>query len=161
MTDFSFTLRPATAVDQPRIRALIREGRINPRGLHWSHFIVAVDDATNTVIGCGQIKPLRHDLYELASIAVTRPWRKRGVAQAIIEALQASYTAVSPLWLMCESGLVPFYKQFGFQEVQDRQDMPRRFWRYKRIGAFLIHLVRKSGYLAVMFWAQSQDLPQK
>lgn len=148
----SFTLRPATAVDQPHIRALIREGRINPMGLKWPHFLVAVDNSTNTVIGCGQIKPLGDDLHELASIAVTRPWRKQGVAKAIIEALQAEYTAVAPLWLMCESRLVPFYTQFGFQEVSDRADMPRHFWRYKRLGAFLIRLFRQNGYLAVMVW---------
>ena len=36
-------LRPATAADFPAIRALIRRVRINPYGLDWRRFLVAVD----------------------------------------------------------------------------------------------------------------------
>jgi N-acetylglutamate synthase-like GNAT family acetyltransferase len=151
-----FVLRPATAVDEPIIRALIREGRINPFGLHWPKFIVAVDAQNDTVIGCGQLKRINDEVYELASLAVTAVWRRRGVAQAIIHALQEKHQAQHPhlpLWLMCESRLVPFYTQYDFVELHDYTQMPRHFARYKRLVSGMMWLFRQRGYLAVMRWS--------
>ena len=154
MKQETFYLRLATAVDQPRIRALIREGRINPFGLKWQRFIVAVADESGEVIGCGQIKPINAEVWELASVAVTRPWRQSGVARAIIQELQKQHQQASqhPLWLMCESRLVPFYTPFGFQERHDYQKMPRHFSRAKRLVSGFMHLLRQKSYLAVMVW---------
>jgi N-acetylglutamate synthase-like GNAT family acetyltransferase len=150
-----FVLRPATAVDEPIIRALIREGRINPMGLHWPKFIVAVERDTGVVIGCGQIKPINTEVYELASLAVTAVWRRRGVAQAIIHALQEKHQEQHPhlpLWLVCESRLVPFYTQYEFVELHDYTQMPRHFARHKRFGSGMLWLFRQPTYLAVMRW---------
>jgi N-acetylglutamate synthase-like GNAT family acetyltransferase len=40
---FSFSLRPATEADFAEIKALIRQVRINPMGLDWRRFTVAVE----------------------------------------------------------------------------------------------------------------------
>jgi hypothetical protein len=41
-SDKKFSLRPATVEDDPAIRGLVHIGRINPTGLDWRRFIVAV-----------------------------------------------------------------------------------------------------------------------
>ena len=84
----NFTLRPAAKQDTPAIYDLIIEGRINPTGIEWQRFILAVT-ADGEVIGCGQLKPHRDGSLELASIAVTSAWQGKGVARAIIEQLIA------------------------------------------------------------------------
>lgn len=154
MPSATFHLRPATAVDQRRIYALIWEGRINLLGLHWQKFIVAVADESGEVVGCGQIKPINDEVRELASLAVTRPWRKTGVARAIIQELQNQHqqTSPHPLWLMCEARLVPFYTQFQFQEIHDYAQMPPHFARAKWLVSGFLRLLRQKNYLAVMVW---------
>jgi amino-acid N-acetyltransferase len=107
-----FILRPATALDFSAIRALIHTVGINPTGLDWRRFIVAVS-TDGEVIGCGQIKPHRDGSDELASIAVVPAWRGQGVARAIIERLISSHPG--RLYLTCRGGLRSFYEKFGFR----------------------------------------------
>ncbi|MEZ4646102.1 MAG: GNAT family N-acetyltransferase [Chloroflexota bacterium] len=145
----SYSLRAAQAADQAPIKALIRAVQINPLGIHWRRFVVAVD-AAGTFIGCGQVKPHRDGSRELASIAVVRSWRKQGVARAIIAHLQQAHPA--PLWLTCMSPLVPFYAQFGFQEVHDVARMPLYFRRVFRLFRLFTRGEQAERYLAVMVW---------
>ena len=142
-----YHIRAATAVDQPQIKALVRAVRINPIGLRWQRFVVAVDDAGH-LIGCGQIKHHRDGSRELASIAVQKEWRKQGVARALIEALVQ--TQNGPLWLTCMNPLVPFYKRFGFIEVTAADAMPPYFRLAVRFFRLYQRLMRIPGYLAVM-----------
>lgn len=51
-----FFLRKATRADADYIRARVRTARINPTGLSWERFPLAVN-ARGEIIGCGQIKP--------------------------------------------------------------------------------------------------------
>jgi len=131
-----FQLRPATASDSDAIRRLIREVHINPMGLDWRRFLVAVDGA-GSLLGCGQLKPHHDGSLELASIAVEPPQRGMGIARAIIERLIAS--APRPLYLTCRSSLESFYRKWGFVPMQP-DDMPayfRRLWRLVAIGGRL------------------------
>lgn len=145
------TLRPATQADQPAIKALIREVGINPMGLDWRRFLVAVDE-DGRFIGCGQVKPHKDGTRELASIAVVREWRRRGVAGDIIERLKAEHGR--PLWLTCRSTLVPFYQPFGFVEITDVNQMSSYFRRAKRFVNLLVALTRSKIYMAVMLWSE-------
>lgn len=145
-----FKIRPATAADQQAIKTLIRAVRINPLGLEWQHFLVAVD-ATGNLIGCGQVKPHRDGSRELASIAVVRAWRKQGVARAIIEQLMSQHAP--PLWLTCTSNLIPFYEQFGFVEVTETAGLPPYFRRLRRLSHIFLRFARRQEYLAVMRWS--------
>lgn len=120
-----FTLRPAAASDFDAIRALIHTVGINPTGLDWRRFIVAVSEQ-GEVIGCGQIKPHRDGSYELASIAVVPAWRGQGVARAIIKRLISSYHG--RLYLTCRSGLRTFYEKFGFR-LTTPEELPPYFRR--------------------------------
>ena len=153
-----FRIEAATAVYQPTIKALIRQVRINPMGLKWQHFVVALDE-NNDMIGCGQVKPHRDGSFELASIAVKKEWRKHGIARAIIQHLLTVHDP--PLWLTCVSTLVPFYAQFGFRETKILADMPPYFRRVSRLFQLFTRMRKQTEYLAVMVYdndANSQPL---
>ncbi|MBE2224498.1 MAG: GNAT family N-acetyltransferase [Anaerolineae bacterium] len=143
----NFSIQPATEAHQPAIKALIRTVGINPMGLKWQRFLVALDES-GTVIGCGQVKPHGDGSRELASIAVVSEWRNQGIARAIIEALIAQHPL--PLWLTCMSRLVVFYEQFGFVEVDNRHQMPPYFRRVTKLFPLYARLTSVNGYLAVM-----------
>jgi N-acetylglutamate synthase-like GNAT family acetyltransferase len=146
----SFTLRPATATDQPTIKAMVRAARINPQGLEWPRFVMAVDEQEQP-IGCAQVKPHKDGTRELASIVVVEPWRGRGVARALIEHLMAQHGR--PLWLTCTSSLIPLYQKFGFRELTDNADLSPYFRRLARLARLILFFARTNEYLAVMRWA--------
>src|SRR5512147_749619 len=112
------TIRPARETDAAPIRDLIHLVGINPLGLDWKRFVVAVNDR-DEMIGCGQLKPHGRDILELASIAVYLEQQGKGVARFIIAHLLKD--SPLPLYLMCESSLGPFYEKFGFQVISYEQ----------------------------------------
>jgi N-acetylglutamate synthase-like GNAT family acetyltransferase len=128
-----FTLRPARETDFSAIKQLIYEGEINPMGLDWRRFVIAVNEQGN-VIGCGQLKPHGKEILELASIAVNPEYRNQGIARAIIEHLLAD--SPRPLYLMCRSRLEPLYEKFGFHAIPYDQ-MPRYFQRIARLAGWV------------------------
>ena len=136
----TFTLRPALETDQASIKDLVYSSGINPMGLDWKRFIVAVDPE-GQVIGCGQLKPHGKEVLELASIAVRPAHRKQGVARAIIERLLAD--SPRPLYLMCRSRLEPLYEKFGFRAIP-YEEMPRYFQRISRLAGW-VEMVARSG----------------
>jgi N-acetylglutamate synthase-like GNAT family acetyltransferase len=125
--------------DFPAIKALIHEVGINPMGLDWRRFIVAVTDK-DQLVGCGQVKPHRDGSRELASIAVVPAWRGSGVARAIIQRLLADYPP--PLYLTCRASLGPFYERFGFR-VASPAELPPYFRRI----SFIAGTLKKSGLI--------------
>jgi len=116
-----FTLRPATEADFPAIRSLVRVVHINPSGLNWKRFILAVT-LDEKMIGCGQVKPHHDGTRELASLAVWPEYRRQGVARAIIANLMSENPP--PLYLMCRSELGVFYEKFSFQLVPIKELSP-------------------------------------
>lgn len=126
----NFLLRPAVTQDSAAIRSLIHAVRINPMGLNWKQFIVAVD-STGILLGCGQLKRHRDGSIELASIAVVETARQRGIASAIIQTLLGRENQ-RPLYLMCRSELAGFYPRFGFRQV-GREEMSPYFRTIDRI----------------------------
>lgn len=147
MIHMAYTIRPAIQTDQAAINALIRQVGINPLGIKWQRFLVAIHEVDG-LIGCGQIKPHRDGSFELASIAVQKAWRKQGVARAIISELQRVHG--HPLWLMCRSELRIFYETCGYVEINDPKKMPPYFRRIKRFANFFGKLARRDFPLSVM-----------
>lgn len=142
-----FQVRPARAEDEPAIKQLIRETRLNPMGLKWPNFVVA-EDEQGQFIGCGQVKTHKNGIRELASIAVVKAWRGRDVATTIINELLNR--ATFPLYLMCASHLVPFYEKYGFVELKDAAAIPQPFRRFRRFVRLMTLFARSAEYLAVM-----------
>jgi len=124
-----FTVRPALREDFPAIRSLIHTVQINPTGLDWRRFLVAMT-TQGDLLGCGQIKPHTDGSREMASIAVKEQARGQDVARKVIEALLA-LGPERPLYLMCRARLKPLYTKFGFHAI-GLEEMPLYFRRISR-----------------------------
>jgi N-acetylglutamate synthase-like GNAT family acetyltransferase len=135
-----YELRPALESESAQIKNLINLVGINPMGLDWKRFIVAVNDS-GQVIACGQIKPHGGDIRELASIAVTPEYQGKGIARVVMEELLAA--TPRPLYLMCVSRMEDFYVKFGFRAIPYEM-MPRYFQRISNIFR-IADVVRRSG----------------
>ena len=125
-----FLLRAAKAGDAQAIRDLIHRVNINPFSLDWRRFILAVDNS-DSLVGCGQLKPHGRSLIELASIAVQPEHQGQGIATAIIDRLLER--APRPLYLTCRGSMRPFYQKWGFQALR-RSEMPPYFQRLERLA---------------------------
>lgn len=141
-----FIIRPALMGDSRSIRDLIHQVGINPMGLDWPRFIVAVTPE-GKIIGCGQIKPHGNEVRELASIAVDDGYRGNGIARLIITSLLSR--TPPPIYLMCRSALGPFYTKFGFSPVE-LVNMPSYFRRMARLANVFSNLTGDMNKLLVM-----------
>ena len=144
MTNFS--LRPARESETRQIKDLIHLVGINPMGLDWKRFIVAVNDREE-ILGIGQLKPHGAEILELASIAVYPEHRGKGVARAIIEFLLKD--SPRPVYLTCLSTLEPLYQKFGFQTIS-YGEMPRYFQRISKLANVFFTFANKDESLLVM-----------
>jgi N-acetylglutamate synthase-like GNAT family acetyltransferase len=142
----TFSLRPATAADFPEIKALVYQVRINPTGLDWPRFTVAVN-GDGKMIACGQLKPVPGGFTELASLAVRPAYRQQGVARALIEHLLAA--APRPVYLTCRSGLGGLYEKFSFRRLTS-DEMPAYYRRLQRLAKLLMGLAHREETLLVM-----------
>ncbi len=139
-------IRPALESESAKIKDLIKLVGINPTGLDWKRFIVAVDQS-GQVVACGQVKPHGSDVRELASIAVHPEYRGRGLARSVIEILLREYPR--PLYLVCMSHNGAMYEKFGFRAVKV-QHMPRYFAWIKKLFDIAVLFRKSGGELLVM-----------
>jgi N-acetylglutamate synthase-like GNAT family acetyltransferase len=139
-------IRPARETEAAQIRDLIHLVGINPMGLDWKRFVVAVNDQ-DKMLGCGQLKPHGQEILELASIAVYPEHQGRGIARAIVEHLLRGSSR--PLYLMCQSSLGPFYEKFGFRGIS-REEMPRYFQRISKLAGLVTTLAQREERLLIM-----------
>src|ERR1700674_4237678 len=129
------TIRTATEADQPTIRRLIKQAKLNPMSLDWPNFVVAEED--RAIVGVGQVKAHGDGSRELASIAVVPARQSQGIGRALIEALLARELGVV-LHLTCRRELESFYERFGFRSLQ-----PAEYPRYFRRFIPLVNLVMR------------------
>jgi N-acetylglutamate synthase-like GNAT family acetyltransferase len=142
----NYSIRPAVREDELAIRALVRSAQINPLGIHWPRFLVAVD-GENRLVGCGQVKVHRDGSRELASIAVEPAWRRKGVASALIEKLVDAHAP--PLYLTCRPQLESFYERFGFRSIS-QAEMPAYFRRVCRLVNWINLFAKRRHGILVM-----------
>jgi N-acetylglutamate synthase-like GNAT family acetyltransferase len=142
----AYTLRQADESDGATIRQIISQAHINPTGLAWQRFILAVDHQ-GSIIGCGQLKPHADGSLELASIAVIPEWRGNGVARTVIEHLLQQHPGT--LYLTCRAELGPLYQKFGFQVLNPAQ-MPAYFKRLSGIVNLWTRITHQADKLLVM-----------
>jgi len=142
----AYEIRPALESESAQIKDLIHLVGINPSGLDWKRFLVAVN-ASGEVIACGQVKPHGADILEMASIATHPQYRRQGVAGKIIERLLKQ--TPRPLYLMCIAHNGPMYEKFGFTRLDDRQ-MPKYFRRINKLFTVAKAIRRMDEDLLVM-----------
>ena len=177
MVQSRFILRPAMAADQPAIEALLHSASVHTRNRHtaapadakpqgrgwlsrclstlyashknWRDFVVALD-TEGEIIGCARIKECRNGIRELASIAVERNWRGSGIAFEGGRFILSQFEP--PLWGICPSTHMSFYRRFGAREVTETGEMPP-FLR-RRMGRInlLLRLTRRRTELAMMVY---------
>ena len=135
-----YEIRPALESESAQIKDLIHLVGINPTGLDWKRFTVAVND-DGQVIACGQVKPHGADIQEMASIAVSPAYRGQGIARKIIEGLLGKTSR--PVYLMCMGHNGPMYEKFEFKSIPYEQ-MPRYFQRIQKVFA-IADVFRKTG----------------
>jgi ribosomal protein S18 acetylase RimI-like enzyme len=99
-------------------------------------------------VGIGQVKPHRDGSKEVASLVVDPELRGRGIASRLMSRLIQDHPI--PLWLVCRSELVEFYRRFGFQAVTDPLRMPPYFRRLARLVRLLGNLRGKPFPMAIM-----------
>ncbi len=142
----AYRIQAAEQTQAAAIRDLVRSSGINPTGLAWERFLVALTPA-DELVGCVQIKPHRDGSRELASLAVAPAWQGRGLARALIEALLAGNPG--ELYLMCQSRLGPLYGKFGFQAIA-REQMPAYFRRVSQLAGIVVAMSKANETLLVM-----------
>ena len=142
----NYSIRPALETESTQIKALIDLVGINPTGLDWKRFVVAVNDR-GQVLACGQIKPHGEDIRELASIATQPEFRGMGLARAVMEALLSD--TPRPVYLMCMSHNGPMYEKFGFRTVEGDQ-VPKYFRRIKKLFDVAVVFRKTEDNLLVM-----------
>jgi N-acetylglutamate synthase-like GNAT family acetyltransferase len=118
--NMSIMLRPATQADQTVITRIVRAARINPTGLAWNRFLVAVEEGQ--IVAVGQVKPHLDGSRELASIATVPAKQGHGLAHQLIGALLARERG--ELYLICRTPLVGFYERFGFRRATPAELSP-------------------------------------
>lgn len=148
MSKASYFIRKGTREDAAFIRRLIWRVGINPLGLDWRRFVVAVHEH-GIRIGCAQVKNHKDGSLELASVAVLPLYRNQGVAEMMIREILENQKP--PIYLTCRSSLVSFYERFGFSELFDLELMPAYFRKVKRVFTWL-EKIKWVERLAVMVW---------
>jgi len=132
----SIIIRPAIESDQPTITSLIREVRLNPRNLHWSHFMVAEEDGK--IAGFRQVKIHKNGTREVASGLVIPEYRHQGISARLMHEILAREN--NPLYLMCNEKWVQYYEQFGFKNVA-HSELPPDFAKEYRIGKTITRII--------------------
>jgi N-acetylglutamate synthase-like GNAT family acetyltransferase len=144
------TIRPATEADQPMIRRLIAEARINRMSLNWPNFVVAqdADSKDGAIVGVGQVKAHGDGSRELASIAVIPTRQRQGIGRAIIETLLAREPG-AVLYLTCRRELQSYYEPFGFRLLVP-SEYPPYFRRIVPLVNAAMRLLRFGTQIVVM-----------
>ena len=122
-------VRRATAEDQAAITRLVRQARLNPRGLDWRRFVIA--EAGGTPIGVAQVRRHPDGSRELASLVVLSDHRDRGVAGRMIDTLLPDEPG--PVFTLGDRRYAQHFTQWDFHPV-DPANLPRSMARQLRIG---------------------------
>ena len=124
------TIRPAIETDQLAIRSLVHSERLNPYGLDWPNFMVAVIGPV--LVGAVQLRRHLDGSRELGSLVVRKEARRRGIASRLIDALLAGTN--ERVLLITVEALAARYERWGFRPIEP-EAAPAAIRRNYRIGS--------------------------
>ena len=132
----TITIRPARSEDQQTIVLLIQQAKINPRNLHWEHFLVAEENGQ--LVGIRQVRVHAEGAREVGSGFVLPEYRHRGISARLMNEILNREEGT--LYLMCRDKWVPYYEQFGFRQVNIDQ-LSSDFRKEYQIGKIITSLI--------------------
>ena len=109
----SLAIRAATADDQNAIVGLVHSERLNPHGLEWPNFVVAVDG--QALVGAAQIRKHKDGSRELGSLVVDRSYRRQGLASRLIDRLLAG--EVGRVLVITGQLRAAYFARWGFRPI--------------------------------------------
>lgn len=127
--------RKATLADVPAITNLINhfaaDGMMLPKTLlqvfeALREFVVAVDE-DGTVLGCGALRLMWHDLAEVRSLAVHESAHKKGIGRMIVEQLIKEGQQMGLARIFALTYQEVFFEKLGF-ETCEKDIFPQKVW---------------------------------
>lgn len=117
-----YTIRPAAEADAEIIKRMVRSAPLDPNAVDWHYFLVleVVEAGQPQIVCIGMVHP-EGDVQEVDSVVTLEAYRRRGYAEAVVNALIER--AGKPLYLLAEPKLIPYYEKFGFR-VMDTPEAP-------------------------------------
>lgn len=103
-------IRKAVALDQPEIVALVHSERLNPTGLDWRNFCVAVLDGH--LVGAVQIRPHAGKAREVGSFVVARGLRGCALGGRLLDYVLRG--EAGDVHAITVEGLMPYFSAWGF-----------------------------------------------
>lgn len=122
-------IRQAVALDQVAITRLVHSERLNPHGLVWQNFVVAIRGTA--LIGAVQMRQHPEGSRELGSLVVSREQRGQGIAGRLIGALLTRHPG--PVHVITRDANAVHYDAWGFERI-DTRDAPRTVRRHRLMG---------------------------
>jgi amino-acid N-acetyltransferase len=116
MDQSAVVIRRATERDHQAIRALVRSERLNPTGINWPNFLVAI--AEGRIIGAVQMRKHTDGSREVGSLVVAKEARGHGLASRLIDTLLADDR--KPIWLITAAANAGAYSRWGFEQIEVR-----------------------------------------
>ena len=129
-------IRRATIDDVKIMHRMIVEqaevGQILPRALSELYaqvrdFLVAVDDHTGEVIGCGALQIVWEDLAEIRSLAVRTVHQGRGIGTILIEKLLEDAISMGVARVFVLTYRPGLFERLGFV-IMDKSLLPHKIW---------------------------------
>ncbi|MBH0008351.1 amino-acid N-acetyltransferase [Salinibacterium sp. SWN1162] len=123
----TFSIRPARTHDVPAIQSLI-EPLVNERILLGKDLVVfyeAVQEfrvavaPDGSVIGCGALHVMWHDLAEVRTLAVDTDWLGKGVGHGLMDHIEADARTLGLDRLFCLTFETAFFERHGFEPVEE------------------------------------------
>jgi len=131
----TFSIRPAITADVRTIQGLI-EPLVNERILLGKDLVVfyeAVQEfrvavaPDGTVIGCGALHVMWHDLAEVRTLAVAEEWLGKGVGHALLDHIEADARTLGLERVFCLTFETAFFGRHGFEPVSEQLVDPAVF----------------------------------
>lgn len=110
------SIRHAQAEDTQAIRALLQNARLSVDAVGSPSVTHQVALHDKKIVGVAALEAYG-EFGLLRSVAGAAEWQRRGIAAALVQAIEQTSGQVSTLYLFTETAQ-PFFENLGFSEVQ-------------------------------------------